>query len=281
MLMKFRAPNRYRKPHKTARNKKMATFFCSSARLISAVSAALCASASLHAASAELFESFETGLPAYPGSRATGQVVHLSSGDWYAVNHSDSVLEVPGVFSDTTEFPAVDGTHYAAFNYNMTEGAGTINAWLISPELSFTAGDQVSFYTRCPAAALFPDRLFVRFSTAGASVNVGTTSSDVGDFGLVLGAINPSLTLGGYPEVYTLFSFTVSSTALGRIALQYHIPDGGRDGTNGNYIAIDALTIDLAEASPIPESSTFAALAGLAGLSLVATCRRHPRPDAA
>ena len=254
----------------------MTAFYRNPAKFAGVVSAALFASASLHAVSVELFESFETGLPAYPGSSATGQVVHLSTGDWYAVNHSDSVLEVPGVFSDGGDmFPAFDGAQYAAFNYNMTEGAGTISAWLISPQLPFTAGDQVSFYTRCPAVSLFPDRLFVRLSLAGASVNIGTSSSDVGDFGLVLGTINSSLSAGGYPETFTSFSFTVPSTGLGRFALHYSIPDGGRDGTNGNYIAIDAVTINLAE---IPEGSTFAALAGLAGLGLVVTRRRRRPP---
>jgi len=259
----------------------MTTIFRNPIRVIGIVFAALAASASLHAVSAELFESFETGLPAYPGSTATGQVVHLATGDWYAVNHSDSVLEVPGVFSDTTTpdtLPTFDGTYYAAFNYNMVEDVGTISAWLISPKLTFTAGDTISFYTRCPADSLFPDRLFVRLSMAGASVNIGTSSSDVGDFGLVLEAVNSTLVVGGYPETYTRFSVTVPSTGLGRFTFHYHIPDGGRAGTNRNYIALDAVTIDLADYSPVPEASAFAALAGLAGLGLAVTGRRRRQP---
>ena len=61
----------------------------------------------------------------------------------------------------------------------------------------------MTFWTRTTTANPFPDRLQVRMSTAGASSNVGTTATDVGDFTTLLLDINPTYTVGGYPEVWT------------------------------------------------------------------------------
>ena len=52
----------------------------------------------------------------------------------------------------------------------------------------------MSFYTRTVDAPTFPDRLQVRMSTNGASSNVGTTATDVGDFTALLLDINPTYT---------------------------------------------------------------------------------------
>src|SRR2546428_3306592 len=51
-----------------------------------------------------------------------------------------------------------------------------------------------SFYTRTVDMPSFPDRLQVRMSTNGASSNVGTTATDVGDFTTLLLDINPTYT---------------------------------------------------------------------------------------
>ena len=50
----------------------------------------------------------------------------------------------------------------------------------------------MTFYTRTVDAPAFPDRLQVRMSTNGASSNVGTTATDVGDFTALLLDINPT-----------------------------------------------------------------------------------------
>ena len=47
-------------------------------------------------------------------------------------------------------------------------------------------------------------------STNGASSNVGTTATDVGDFTTLLLDINPTYTTTGYPNVWTQFTVTVS-----------------------------------------------------------------------
>src|ERR1700741_3221527 len=100
----------------------------------------------------------------------------------------------------------------------------------------------MTFYTRTVDSPSFPDRLQVRMSTNGASSNVGTTATDVGDFTTLLLDINPTYTTSGYPNAWTQFTVTVTgvpSPTLGRLALRYFVENGGPTGANSDYIGID------------------------------------------
>ena len=61
---------------------------------------------------------------------------------------------------------------------------------------------------------MFPDRLQVRISTNGASTNVGSTATGVGDFTTLLLDINLNYTTNGYPNVWTQFTVTLSGLRL-------------------------------------------------------------------
>ena len=61
---------------------------------------------------------------------------------------------------------------------------------------------------------MFPDRLQVRMSTNGASTNVGSTATGVGDFTTLLLDINPNYTTNCYPNVWTQFTVTLSGLRL-------------------------------------------------------------------
>src|SRR5438477_2103425 len=94
---------------------------------------------------------------------------------------------------------------------------------------------------------MFPDRLQVRMRPNGANSNVGTTATDVGDFTTLLLDINPTYTTSGYPNVWTLFTVTVSgvpSPMLGRLAFRYFVENGGPTGANSQYIGIDSFSYD-------------------------------------
>jgi len=102
-------------------------------------------------------------------------------------------------------------------------------------------GDLISFYTRTLTGSLFPDRLTVRLSTSGASVDVGVEPLDVGDFATVLLDINPNYETGGvYPEDWTEFTIELKGLGgktSGRVAFHYF---NQFMDTNGNYIGIDS-----------------------------------------
>jgi len=143
-----------------------------------------------------------------------------------------------------TVFPAYSGapTGYIADNYNATTGASTISDWLMTPAVTIQNGDTVSFWTRTADGSSWPDRLELRMSLAGTSVNCGTLPEDVGDFTTLLVEVNPTLATGGYPEVWTQFSATVAGVAAptqGRFAFRYYVTNGGPSGANSNFIGVD------------------------------------------
>jgi hypothetical protein len=179
---------------------------------------------------------------------------------WVMINHSEP-LGLDGWFQgESSVFFAFDGspTAYIAANFFNTSGVGTISNWLLTPQVRLESGSTLTFYTRAPAMSMFPDRLQVRMSTNGASTNVGTGAFDVGDFTNLLLDINPTYTIGGYPETWTQFTVNVNGTppgTLGRLAFRYFVENGGPDGTRSNYIGIDRAVYTVPCATPTPTAT--------------------------
>lgn len=134
---------------------------------------------------------------------------------------------------------------YIGVNFNSTGpgSSSTISNWLVTPNRTLRNGDVFTFYSRkAPTVPDYPDRLQVRMSTNGASTNVGTTPTSVGDFTTLLMEINPTLQAGVYPQVWTLYTITISglpAPTSGRIAFRYFVTSAGSIGTNSDYIGID------------------------------------------
>ncbi|MEP0774761.1 MAG: immune inhibitor A, partial [Acidobacteriota bacterium] len=175
---------------------------------------------------------------------------------WYFQNNSSPLGLTDWFQGNDSVFPAHAGapTAYIGANFNNTSGAGTISNWMLTPQLTLANGDTFSFWTRTATGSIWPDRLQVRLSLAGASTNVGSGATDVGDFTTLLLDINPSLTVGGYPEVWTQYTITLSGippAASGRIAFRYFVENAGPSGTNSNYIGIDTVEF-ISAATPGP-----------------------------
>ena len=133
---------------------------------------------------------------------------------------------------------------YIAANYQGVSGANPISNWLFTPTRTLKNGDKLTFYTRTATASTFPDRLQVRMSLNGTSTNIGTTNTSVGDFTTLLLDINPTYTVGGFPDTWTQYSVTlagIASPRLGRFAFRYFVENGGPDGTNSDYVGIDTV----------------------------------------
>jgi subtilisin-like proprotein convertase family protein len=158
---------------------------------------------------------------------------------------------------NTAVFPAFSGpaTSYAACNFNSVAGANIISNWMFTPEVALANGNIISFYTRTTDGT-FPDRLEVRMSTNGASVNVGATNSSVGDYTTLLLTVNPSLTNTGYPTVWTKFTATISglpAPTSGRFAFRYFVNNGGPDGSNSDFMGVDEVQYGVAcSGTPTP-----------------------------
>lgn len=155
---------------------------------------------------------------------------------------------------NTGVFGANSGTGYIAANFNNVSGANTISNWLFVPNLTFKNGDQFSFYTRTTTGT-FPDRLQVRMSTNGASVNVGATNTSVGDFSTLLLDINPTYSGTGYPTAWTKYTVTMSGLPAagisGRLAFRYFVENGGPAGANSDYMGIDDVVYTTFSSAPV------------------------------
>lgn len=173
---------------------------------------------------------------------------------WTVQNNSVPVGSTGWFQGNTAVFPAQAGptNSYIGANFNNTTGANTISNWLLSPEVTFANGAQIKFWTRTTTANPFPDRLQVRRSSAGASTNVGTGATGIGDFTTLLLDINPTYMTGGaYPETWTEFTINISglgSPVNGRVAFRYFVENGGPTGDNSNYIGIDTFSFTPAPA---------------------------------
>jgi hypothetical protein len=204
-------------------------------------------------------------------------ITTLAAAGWSFVNNSNPLGTTgffqgnPGVFSAQS---GPDDSYIAA-NFNNADFGGTISNWLISPTMSLFDGETLSFFTRTDLAS-FADRLEVRFSLNGDSMDVGNTVDSVGDFTTLLTTVNAGLDPLGYPSDWTMISAKFSGItpgvgAMGRFAFRYTVPD---TSVNGNYIGLDTLTLTVPEPSSI-------ALFGLALTGLGLIVRRRNRANAA
>jgi hypothetical protein len=200
------------------------------------LSIGICLSISLNAASF-LAEGF-ADINALPG--------------WEIVNNSTPGGPTPeGWFQGTGVFTAPSGApnSYAQANFLNAGAGGDISTWLLTPMLLLQPGTLLRFSTIGEDVAGFPDRLEVRLSTNGASTDVGSTPSSVGDFTELLLSVNPGLTDSGYPTTWTEYSYIFSGLAApvnSRIAFRYFVPDRS---INASTIGLDTVLI-------IPEPST-------------------------
>ncbi|MDW7774527.1 MAG: choice-of-anchor J domain-containing protein [Desulfobulbaceae bacterium] len=172
-------------------------------------------------------------------------ITTLPGAGWVISNQSSPIGTSGWFQGNDNVFPAQagDSTSYIAANYNSTADVGTISNWLITPPLVLRGDSKISFWTRTDTGSTWPDRLEVRLSTNGTSDNTGSTATDIGDFTTLLLTINPTLTEGGYPEVWTRYEVAINATGTSRIAFRYFVTNGGPPAINSNYIGIDTVEV--------------------------------------
>lgn len=211
-------------------------------------------------------------------------VSSLSASGWAFINNSNPAPLSPATWTQgvtaTSNFPAQSGptNSFAQVGSTSTNAitGGQVSNWLITPELDFSGGGVVSFFALTFGGNSRPEFIEVRQSGAGASTNVGTTATDVGDFttltgsagGLTQDFVAPAPgAIPGYAPLtagttWRQYSFNVAPTGgSGRLAFRYFATDSGVDGTQAQYVAID--TVNFA----VPEPAT-SSLAGFAALGL-------------
>ena len=202
------------------------------------------------------------GLPASPSRPVQPQafaidegfdnVANLPNAGWLEQNNSEPLGASNWYQGTDAQFVSYDGdpTSYIAANYQNAGGDGTISNWLVTPLLTFNGSTSASFFTKS-AGGSFADRLQIRLCEGADCSNVGTSSTDVGDFTTLLLDINPSYDPDGYPADWTQEVLAgLPVTGSGRIAFRYFVEDGGPSGTHGNYIGIDRFVFDDGSGGP-------------------------------
>ena len=181
--------------------------------------------------------------------------VNLLTGlGWDTINKSSPLGDVswgqgfPIGSNPLGDFLANSGhdSSYIGVGFSCASATATISDWLLTPPLTISNGDSISFYTRTNSLpstppTVYPDRLQVRRSSVVSS-NVGASATTVGDFTTLLLDINPTLTTTGYPLVWTQYGMLISGLSVpvsGRFAFRYFVTNGGPDGANSFVIGID------------------------------------------
>jgi hypothetical protein len=162
----------------------------------------------------------------------------------------------------TTSFAQVDGNSSAG---NNTQENGQVSNWLLTPELDFSQGGSFSFFARSFGGNSKGELIEVRQSNAGTSSNVGTTAQSFGDFTTLVGTAGDLDPFGATPLPGTswgAYSFNIAATGgSGRLAFRYFATNGGVNGTEAQYAAID--TVDY---KAVPEPSSMAGMLLIGGL---------------
>ena len=196
--------------------------------------------------------------PAWPAdpplaalSEGFEDITQLPARGWVLVNQSEPTGDDWFQGNDTFAAQSGAANSYIAANVESVAGVGlgTISNWLMTPELMLESGTRIRFWTRTrtpfPGDAPFPDRLQLRLSLDGASVDVGGSAFSVGSFTQSLIEINPALS-DQYPITWTLFEYTLESippSTTGRFAFRYFVTESGFAGDNGDFIGIDTVSV--------------------------------------
>jgi hypothetical protein len=219
-------------------------------------------------------EGFDSGLPTSGNQASPGLTVSLPSGNWFAINASNPIGTLGYVQGTGDIFPAHAGSStnsYLSVWYLSGADVSNLNAFFMSPTVTFRNGDTISFFSRTVDDPGFPDRLNLKLSLNGSSTAIT-------DFTTNLLTINSGLTLTDYPVTWTQFSVVLSGLSgptSGRFAFNYDVPNGGPLGDNSDYIGIDTVSYS-SIAVPEPTTIVFMGLVVLAS-GLAWRYRRHQR----
>lgn len=194
-------------------------------------------------------------------SEGFNSLAALPGAGWAFKNNSQPLGTTDWFQGNTSVFTAAAGPDdsYAAANFNnaVFPAGGRISNWMMTPEVILDQKAQLDFALRLFGDG-FLDTVEVYVSTAGASTDVGATSTSTGVFSLLGSFSNAGPDTGWVNESISLSGFAPGTT--GRLAFRYFVNDSSVDG---NYVGIDSVSLTQIP-EPTPAALVALALAGLA-----------------
>jgi hypothetical protein len=224
-------------------------------------------------------------------TNGNNSIAQLQSRGWVLVNNSDQAVPPgnpdngpwgPGISILNPPPSGPDGSYWASdvrATGNMTPSGGTLSDWLLTPVVPIANGTQLTFFTRRADPEDAPERMQIRFSTAGASINVGVNNVDAtgGDFAgasRLLLELNPTQTPDAYPNPWTSFTLTITgvpSATTGRFAFRHFVLNAGFNAPNADVVGLDNVSVS---AVPEPASLTLAGSTFAAAFAFLKRKRR-------
>ena len=183
-------------------------------------------------------------------SEGFDDVAGLTASGWQILDFSSPAGSQQWFQGNTGVFTAQAGPDdsYVAANFLASEPGGSVDLYLLAPELELRNGDVIRFWTRTDDGGV----------DFGDSLRTG-----IWDIG-ALDAINPDNAVGGYPTSWTEFNSVIDNLPGPTVARFGFLYTGPADLLN--YIGIDSLSL-IREERPVPEPGSLLLLGlGLAGL---------------
>lgn len=168
---------------------------------------------------------------------------------WLTINNDGGGTVGPWFVHNPAVFPVFEGGRAIAANFQgaNSPNIGLIDEWLVLPPQTRGAAntfDSLIFYAR-RTTSNFPDSLKIMVSPTG-----GTNVSDFNEIAYFR-----------VPNDWTRMAFRVSdgvpTGANYRVALRYFIVEGGPNGANSDYIAVDALSFATYGAASVGSDAPF------------------------
>lgn len=153
-----------------------------------------------------------------------------ANGGWVQGQHADKINSGPDLSPAYSSILSTVEFAYAGFNVQPL----VVNAWMFSPPVILKNGDKLSFFTKGDTIGI--NRLEIRLNETDTSSTVGFQTGDAGKFTKLVGSINPSSAINGYPNTWTKREFTVTGLQrpiTSRIAFRYYVTNPKLQGAIG------------------------------------------------
>ncbi len=177
-------------------------------------------------------------------------VAALETRGWTVIDEDSGGSTAAWYQGQITVFSAYAGpndTGYVAANYSGGNASGVIDQWLISPEITVTAGDLLTFYHQSPVSS-WNDSINVYVSPTGGAT--------IPDFTVEWGRYVTS------QGAWALWSEAFPASGTVRFAIRYYISD---NVANSNFIGIDELAV-FTPAATLEPPTNLTASTGLVGM---------------